>query len=265
MIKIIIMFIIVVIFLFPYYWMLLISLEPDETPIGGEPHWFPKNITFDNYLYMFRLKLFLKWLFNSLFISGMAVGITCFSASMAGYIFAKKPFLGSKFIFALMLTTMAIPANTIILPRFLIMKDLGLINTYPSMFIMHAASVSKVFLMKQIISTVPDEIIESGMIDGASEWQIFWYLIVPIVRPGIIIIGIFTFVASYGDYFWQLLMTNTDDMKTLPLAIALFQEIENPRVQLTMAAALIASLPLLIFCLILHKYFIKGPSVGSIK
>ena len=260
------MFLIIIVFLFPYYWMLLISLEPSETPIGAEFHLLPKNITFDNYWYLFRLKLFPRWLFNSLFISMMAVIITCISASMSGYIFAKRLFPGSKFIFAIMLASMAIPANTIILPRFLIMRDLGLVNTYPSMFIMHAASVGKVFLMKQIISTLPDEIIEAGRIDGASEWQIFWRLVVPMIRPGIIIIGLFTFVGSYGDYFWQLLMTNTDNMRTLPLAISLFQRlVYRPSLQLIMAAALIASLPLLIFCLTFHKYFIEGQSLGSLK
>ena len=108
------------------------------------------------------------------------------------------------------------------------------------------------------------------MIDSASEWQIFWRLIVPMARPGIIALGMFTFVACYGDYFWQLLMTSTIDMRTLPLAIQYFSQGANtteyaPKLQLIMAAALIASLPLLVLYFLFHKYFIEGPSIGAIK
>lgn len=265
MTKIIIMLLISILFLFPYYWMLLFSLEPETIVMGGEPHWFPKNITFDNYLSMFRLRLFPRWVFNSLFIPGMAVILTCLSASMAGFALAKRKFPGGQFIFSLMIATMAIPTNTILLPRYLVMKRLGLINTYPSMFLIYMAWPFAVFLMKQIISTMPDEIIEAGMIDGASEWQVFWRLVVPMVRPGIIALGMFTFVACYKNFFWQLLMTKTDDMRTLPLAVETFKELYTPRIQLTMAAALLASLPLLALYLLFHRYFIEGPSLGSIK
>jgi len=266
----IIMFIIVVIFLFPYYLMVSLSLEPVSLALEGKPHLFPQNITLDNYLFMFGLKWFPKWVFNSIFIPGMAVTLTCLSASMSGYVLAKRKFPGNRFIFFLMIATMAIPINTILLPRFLVMKRLGLINTYPSMFLIYMAMPFGVFLMKQIMSTIPDEIIESGQIDGASEWQIYWRLIVPIARPGIIALGMFTFVSCYGDYFWQLLMTQTEGMRTLPLAIEFFRQGMLtqkfvPAIQLTMAAALLASLPLLVLYSLFHKYFIEGPSLGSIK
>lgn len=265
MLKIAIMFLIVIIFLMPYYWMVIFSLEPESIITGGQPHWLPKNITLENYIYMFRLRLFPRWVFNSLFIPGMAVVLTCSSATMAGYVLAKRKFPGGQLVFFLMITTMAIPTNTILIPRFLVMRSLGLINTYPSMFLIYMAWPFAVFLMKQIITTIPDEIIEAGMIDGASEWQIFWRLIVPMVRPGITALGMFTFVACYKNYFWQLLMTKSDAMRTLPLAIEFFKEEYTPRVQLVMTAALLASLPLLILYGLFHKYFIEGPSLGSIK
>jgi len=207
MIRIIVMFLIIIIFLFPYYWMISSSLEPDTAITTTRFNWFPQNITLANYLFMFRLRWFPRWLFNSIFIPGMAVILTCLSASMAGYVLAKRKFPGNQFIFSLMIATMAIPINTILLHRFLVMKKLGLINTYPSMFLIYMAMPFGVFLMKQVMSTIPNEIIESGMIDGASEWQIYWRLIIPMARPGIIAFGMFTFVMCYGDYFWQLLMT----------------------------------------------------------
>ena len=170
------MFLVIIIFIFPYWWMLTLSLEPETIAISGKPHWFPQHITLENYVYMLNLRLFFRWLFNSLFIPGMAVILTCLSASMAGYVLAKRNFPGGKFIFFLMITTMAIPTNTILLPRYLVMKGLGLINEYPSMFLIYMAWPFAVFLMKQVISTIPDEIIESGMIDGANEWQIYWWV-----------------------------------------------------------------------------------------
>lgn len=270
MIKKIIMFLIVIIFLFPYYWMLSLSLEPDTAITTTTPHLFPQGITFANYLYMFRLTWFPRWVFNSIFISTMAVTLTCLSASMAGYVLSKRRFPGSQFIFLLMISTMAIPGNTLLIPRFLVMKKLGLFNTHPSMFLIYIALPFGVFLMRQIMSTIPDEIIESGMIDGASEWQIYWHLVVPMARPGIIALGMFTFVASYGNYFWQLLMTRTESMHTLPVAVQYFKQgsmsqMYNPKVQLTMAAAMLASVPLLFLYFLFHKYFIEGPSLGCIK
>ncbi|MBA7542324.1 Inner membrane ABC transporter permease protein YcjP [subsurface metagenome] len=138
------------------------------------------------------------------------------------------------------------------------------------MFLIYMAMPFGIFLMKQIMSTIPDEIIESGQIDGASEWQIYWHLIVPMARPGIIALGMFTFVMCYGDYFWQLLMTQTEAMRTLPLAIEFFRQGTLthkiiPDIQLTMAAAFLASLPLLVLYSLFNKYFIEGPSLGSIK
>lgn len=269
MLKIIIIAIIILIFLFPYYWMVVISLEPLKGITDPKPHFTPQNATYDNYKFLlFEVKEFYRWVFNSLFISVVAVILNCVVASMAGYVFAKKVFPGSKTLFYFMLATMAIPINSIILPRFILMKDLGLLNTYTSMYIVGIVGAGGMFLMKQIISTIPNELIEAAKIDGANEWQIYWHIIVPIIKPGLIVLGIFTFVGTYNDYFWQILMIKDSFMQTLPLAVASFVniiEIEMPVIQLKMAAACIASWPLLILFFVLHKYFLKGIRIGSVK
>ena len=269
-ITIAIIAIIILIFLFPYYWMVVISLEPLKNVTDPKPHFTPQNATFDNYKFLlFEVKEFYRWLFNSLFISVVAVMLNCTVASMAGYVFAKKVFPGSKMIFYAMLATMAIPINSIILPRFILMKDLGLLNTYTSMYIVIIVGAGGMFLMKQIISTIPTELIESAKIDGANEWQVYWHIIVPIIKPGLIVLGIFTFVGTYNDYYWQILMIRDSFMRTLPLAVAsLVNSLEldgKPIIQLKMAAACIASWPLLILFFTLHKYFLKGIRIGSVK
>lgn len=262
--------IIAVIYLFPYLWMIVISLEPESVAIDHTPHIVPHNATLDNYRFLFfEVSAFFRWILNSLFIPTMAVILCCLTASLSGYVFAKREFPGSKLLFYIMLATMAIPINSILLPRFLLMKDLGLINTYASMYIVAIAGAGGMFLMKQIISTIPTELIESARIDGANEWQIYWHIIVPIIKPGLIILGIFVFVGTYNDYFWQLLMVKDVAHKTLPLGVyslpvKAINRFES-RIQTVMAAAFIASMPLLLLFFILHKHFMKGIRIGSVK
>ena len=270
MLKIIIVAIIILIFIFPYFWMVVISLEPLAPVTDPKPHFTPHNATFDNYKFLlFEVKDFYRWVFNSLLISVIAVILNCLVASLAGYVFAKKVFPGSKILFYFMLATMAIPGNSILLPQFILMKDLGLMNTYTSMYIVAIIGAGGMFLMKQFISTIPTELIEAAKIDGANEWQIYWQVIVPIIKPGLIVLGIFTFVAAYNNYYWQVLMIRDSLMQTIPLAVTcLVDSMERGGqnvIQLRMAAACIASWPLLILFFTLHKYFLRGVRIGSVK
>ncbi len=247
----------------PYFWMCYLSFKPESIVVEIIPTF--DDLTFDNYEFIFSVRYFGRWLFNVIYISVMGVILTVTSSTMGGYVLAKKEFPGRQFIFYAMLASMAIPGNTVLIPKFLMMKNLGLINTYPSMYIMCISGVFGIFLMKQAMKTIPNEIIESGMIDGANELQVFWYLIIPMVKPVIIAIGLFTFVGVYGGYYWHMLMTRTEVMRTLPLAIEFFKGERQPKIQLTMAAAMIASLPLTIIFVMFYKYFIEGPTMGAVK
>ena len=266
------MIIIALLFLLPYYWMVVVSLEPGTSYTNPNFHIIPQDITLDNYIFLFlKVKYFYRWIFNSFFISTMAVILVCISAPMAGYVLARKRFPGNRIIFLILLASMAIPGTILWLPQFLLMKSLNLMNTYPSMFITAMAGAGGVFLMKQIIQTIPNEMIEAAMIDGANEWQILYHIVLPMIKPGVIALGIFTFVGTYNDYFWQLLMIKDTPMKTLPLAVSTLQGDKGwgfgwePKMQLTMAAAFIASLPLLILFFIFYKNFLKGITIGGIK
>ena len=247
----------------PYFWMGYLSFKPESVVVDLIPNF--GDLTLENYEFMIGVKYFSRWLLNVLYISVMGVILTCTSASMAGYVLAKKKFPGGQFIFYAMLASMAIPGNTLLIPQYLLMRNIGLINTYTSMFIMCISGIFGIFLMKQAMKTIPNEIIESGQIDGANELQIFWFLIIPMVKPVIIAIGLFTFVGVYGNYYWQMLMSNEDTMRTLPLAIEFFKKLRQPKIQLTMAAAMIASLPLIIVFVLFYRYFIEGPTMGSVK
>lgn len=252
-----------IIFMIPYFWMGYLSFKPESVVVELIPTF--DNMTLEHYEFLIGLKYFARWLFNSLYTSMIGVILTIVSTSMGGYVLAKKKFPGGQFIFYAMLASMAIPGNTMLIPHYLLMRDLGLINTHTSLFIMCISGIFGIFLMKQAMKTIPNEIMESGMIDGASELQIFWYLIIPMVKPVIIAIGLFTFMGVYGNYYWQMLMMRSETMRTLPLAIEFFKEVRQPKIQLTMAAAIIASLPMIIVFILFYKYFIEGPTMGAVK
>lgn len=243
----------------------MISLEPDDSMVGTTPQLLPRNATLENYIFLININMFPRWVFNSVFTPLVAVFVVCLTASMSGYVLAKKNFPGNRFIFLLMLATMAVPRISILLPLFMLMRNLHLTNTYFSLFLPFMAWPFGIFLMKQIIKTVPSEIIESGMIDGANEWQIYTRLVLPIIKPGLTALGIFTFVGVYNDYFWQLLMISRDKMKTLPLAASVFADKFSPKIQMFMAVGFIATLPVLILYLIFRKHFIKGATLGGVK
>ena len=262
--KILIISLISILFIIPYYWMVVVSLEPDSRGTNPMFHLIPQNMTFEHYIFLFtKVKMVFRYLFNSLFISVADVIITCLTASMAGYVLAKKLIPFAEKTFMILLVCMAIPANILLLPRYILMKDLNLINTYIAMFIV--IGPSSVFLMKQVIQTIPDSMIESARIDGANEWQIFTGIILPLIKPALIALGIFTFIGTYNNYFWQLLMVSSPEMKTFPLVVSSFAGASDPQMQLTMASAVIASLPMISCFVIFHKNFIEGIRIGGVK
>jgi len=252
------------IFIFPYYWMLTVSIQPN-TLLRSLKVLVIKNVSLDNFKTLFNFKYFYRWNFNSIFTALVTSILICFSSTLSGYAFAKKQFPGRDIIFWCFLITMAIPKQSILLPLYMLMRDFKMIDTYQGLIIPPLAWPMGIFLMKQIISTIPNEILDAGKIDGANEWQIFSRLVVPMAKPGIIALSIFTFIAVYNDYFWQLLILNKTKMMTLPLAVATMQDRYSGNITLIMAGAVMASLPMIIVYIILQKHFIKGIRIGSVK
>jgi len=252
----------VILFMFPYYWMVTTSIQPDTT-VHSLKTLLPYNISFKNFSYIFNLEHFWRWGFNSVFIASITCLSLCFVSSLSGYAFAKKEFPGRDFIFICFLITMAIPRQSILLPLFLLMKELGMIDAYQGQILPSLAWPVGVFLMKQTIKTIPNEILDAARIDGASEWQIFCKVIIPLAKPTMLALGIISFIGSYNNYFWQLLLLNKTAMLTLPLAISLLQEAEESNITMMMTGAVIASIPLVIVFIIFQKYLIKGIRIGN--
>ncbi len=255
----------VILFIFPFYWMVVTSTQKG-TGLYSAEDLIPREISMDNYIELINLKHFVRWNFNSMFISSITVVLTCLFCTMAGYIFAKKNIPGGNVMFWLFLITMAVPTQTLLVPLFMLMKQLKMFNTYQGLILPSLVRPFGIFLMKQVISTIPSEFLDVAKIDGANEFQIFRNVIIPLAKSGIIVLAIFTFISSYNDYFWQLLMISTEEMKTLPLAIACLQEDEFcTNINFLMTGAVMASMPMILIYVFLQKYFIQGITMGGIK
>lgn len=270
-------------FLFPLYWIVTGSVKEKSDIIvkaGESVKWFPSTISWDNFARLFKSKsgielfgvkppLALRWLFNSVFISVVTMGITCVTASLAGYALAKKRFYGRGFVFSLFVCAMALPKQVILIPLLSEMNSFGLLNTvWGSLFAVVFPVVAwpfGVFLMKQFSETIPTEILEAARIDGAGELRTFINVVLPIIKPGIGALAIFTFVNAWNEYPLQLVMLTKSEAKTIALGIAGLQSEMSNDFGLIMAGAALAAVPIIIVFLVFQKYFTQGITMGAVK
>jgi len=243
------------------------SFEPIRTTVKLPPDFYPENATLKNYITLFKNYPCLRWLLNSLIVSICATALAVSTALMAGYAFAKKEFKGKNIIFWFLLSTMMIPLYVKIIPMFLMMRNLGLYNTYPGVFLPLSLHASNIFLARQYMSTLPSELVDSAKIDGANELKIFTLIILPLAKPLIAALCIFNFVWAWRDFLWPLIMTSTNTMRTLPLAVATVTCFPGGYAELglAMAGASLVTAPVCIMFVLFQKYFIKGITMGGVK
>jgi multiple sugar transport system permease protein len=251
--------------LLPLYWMVVTALQQPTLTVTFPPEWFPSNPTFLNFTRFLGRPFVFRWTANSLAISLAVTAIQVFTCAMAGYAFAKKKFPGGNFLFYLYIASMMIPGQVTLVPLFLIMSSLGFLDTYWGLILPGIAGPFGVFLMKQFISTLPTDLIEAAIIDGCGEWQTFIKVILPLSKPGLAVLGIFTFMGQWNEFLWPLIVTNSSNMRTLPVGLALLQEELPMQYGLLMAAATYAAIPMIVVFLMFQKYFLKGITVGALK
>ncbi len=263
-VTVVILILAVLFFLFPLYWIITGSFKPITEITSRTPIWFPQNPTVDNYARLFEKPAFL-WLFNIVFISAMAMLLTCITASLAGYALGKKRFYGQAILFTIIICAMALPKQVIVIPLRQEMVALGLSNTLWAVILPTVGWPFGVFLMKQFSETVPTEILEAARVDGSGELRTFFSVVFPMIKPGIGALAIFTFVNTWNDYFLQLVMLTSDTKWTLPLAIANSQGEMSSDYGLIMAGAALASVPIIIVFIAFQKYFTQGIAMGAVK
>lgn len=249
----------------PLLWMLSVSFMPPGGSQVFPPPFLPSHPTIANYVRLFAYAGMGRYLLNSFVVAGSVTLISlCFNA-MAGYAFAKLRFAGRERIFHLLLGALVIPSQVTMIPLFMILKYMGLINTYPGVMAPMLAGVFGIFLVRQYARTIPDELLEAARIDGAGELRIFAQIVLPLLKPVLVTLAIFTFLASWNDFMWPLIVLTGQGHYTLPVALAALSREHAQDSELMMAGSVVTILPVLLLFLALQRYYIQGLLAGSVK
>lgn len=251
--------------LLPLYWMVASSLKTPTQFYAWPPAWIPNPVTLQAYHDVLTVIPF--WLFfgNSVFVSVAITAGQLFLCSLTGYTFAKFRFPGRDLLFGLILSSMMIPFAVTLIPTFLIMTKLKWVDSYQALIIPRLASSFGVFLMRQFFLTLPDDYIDAARIDGASEFLIYSKIMLPLAKPALATLGIFVFMGSWNDLLWPLIMVNSEQYKTLPVAFATFSSIYQQHFNWVMAASTLFVVPVLIVFLLFQDLFIRGIALTGLK
>ncbi len=254
-----------IISLAPLAWMLSVSFMPGGQASQFPPPLLPSQTTLDNYRALFARTGMGRNFLNSLLVS---MGITAGSLllnTLAGYAFAKLRFAGRDRIFQLLLAALVVPAQVAMLPLFLLMKQMGLVNTFGGVVVPALASVFGIFLVRQYARSIPDELLEAARIDGAGEARIFFQIVLPMLKPVLVTLAIFTFMGAWNDFMWPLIVLTDHEHYTLPVALASLSREHIMDVEMMMAGAVVTVVPVLLLFLLLQRYYLQGLLLGSVK
>ncbi|MET3698294.1 multiple sugar transport system permease protein [Bacillus oleivorans] len=221
--------------------------------------------TFEGFETLFNKNNMGLWFFNSIYIAVIVtLGILLFD-SMAGYVLAKKRFPGRNLIFWIIISTMMIPGQVTLVPMFIKVRDLGLMDTHWALILPDLSMVFGVFLMRQFMYSIPDELLDAAKIDGAGEWRTFWKIVVPLAKPGMAALGIFTFMNVWNSFLWPIIVLSEADLYTLPVGLKSLQDANLVSFKLLMSGAAIAAIPMIIVFILFQRHFVKGLTLGGVK
>ena len=249
----------------PLLWMASVSFMPAGEASRFPPPLLPSSMTLANYQEMFGRTGMARNFANSVLVSlAITLGSLLFN-TLAGYAFAKLRFAGRERMFRLLLAALVVPAQVAMLPLFLMMKQMGLVNTYAGVVAPALAGVFGIFLVRQYARSIPDELLEAARIDGAGEWRIFFRIVLPMLKPVLVTLAIFTFMAAWNDFMWPLIVLTDQEHYTLPVALATLSREHIMDVEMMMAGAVVTVLPVLLLFLLLQRYYVQGLLLGSVK
>lgn len=249
----------------PYVWMLVTSIKPVAEVQSYPPTFIVKHPTLSPYQDLFRLIPMLKYTWNSIYVSATVTIANVFLCSLAGYAFAKHRFWGRDKIFFILLGSLMIPWQVNMISGFILMRKLGWLNSYNSLIIPAMAGVFGVFLCRQFIMSIPDDLVDAAKIDGCGEFTIYRLVILPLIKPVLATLAIFTFLQQWNNFIWPLIVINSSEMRTLPLALSVLNGQFGTRFGMVMAGAVVATAPMLIAFMLFQKYFMKGVTMAELK
>jgi multiple sugar transport system permease protein len=249
--------------IFPFVWMVSSSLKNAQDIYTLSL--VPPNPTLDNYTTVLQDTSYVRWFANSLIIAGITTISVAFFDSLAGYTLAKFRFPGATVIFILILSTLMVPTEMLVIPWYVMSIEMGWTDSYWGIMFPGVISAFGVFLMRQFFMGVPNDLIDAARLDGFSEFRIFWSIALPLVKPAVAALCIFTFLGNWNAYIWPLIVVRSDEMRTLPVGIAFFSSESGSAFQLIMAAASLATIPVIIIFLIFQRHIIKGIALAGLK
>jgi multiple sugar transport system permease protein len=249
----------------PLLWMLSVSFMAAGEASTFPPPLLPAHATLANYRELFERAGMGRYFFNSTLLASAVTLISLLFNVLAGYAFAKLPFAGREPIFKTLLAALVIPGQVAMMPLFLMLKNMGLVNTFGGILIPGLASIFGIFLVRQYARTIPDDLLEAARIDGASEARIFFSIVLPLLKPVLVTLAIFTFLGSWNDFMWPLIVLTDSDLHTLPVALSALSREHVQDNELMMAGSVVTVLPVLALFLVMQRYYIQGLLMGSVK
>jgi multiple sugar transport system permease protein len=264
----------------PFIWMLSASLEPLGQIFSWPPHWIPSHPSLHNYTaFMTSGADIQRWFLNSAFVAGSVTIIQTFLSALAAYAFAKRRFPGRDLIFYLFIGTMMFPGAILFIPNYIVLKHIplfggnnllgqgghGWLNSYWGLIIPAAISPFAIFLLRQYMKSIPDDLLDAARIDGGSEFWIFWRVVLPLSRPALAAVAIFTFGYFWQDFLWPLIVINSPNLYTLPLGLGLFVQQNKTVWDLLMAGSVISVAPVIALFIVFQRQFIQGIALSGLK
>ncbi|MEA3336696.1 MAG: carbohydrate ABC transporter permease [Chloroflexota bacterium] len=256
----------VVIAIVPVFWTVSTSLKPLHEVYAYPPKWIPSQFMWQNYVTAWNDAPFDRYAFNSLFVTTIILVSQLILGSLAAYVFARLQFPGRDLIFLAFLATMMVPTQVLIVPTFVIFKHLGWIDTYMALTVPFLVNAFGVFLIRQSYLSVPEDLVDAARIDGAGHLRIIWNVLVPVSKPAYVSFALLTFTWRWNDYFWPLIMTNSTEMRTLPVGLVFLRTTEGSiEWNVVMAAAVFVIAPIIVLFLIFQRYFVQGVIASGVK
>jgi len=251
--------------LFPMLWMVAASFMRAGEASSYPPHLLPRAPTLEHYRALFTRLALGRYALNSLLVAGLVTALSLFVNAAAGYAFAKLRFRGRDRLFRLLATALVVPTQVAMLPLFLLLKGLHLVNTYAGVVLPALASIFGIFLVRQSALGIPDDLLDAARVDGAGEWRVFRSIVLPALRPALATLSLWTFLATWNDFMWPLIVLSDDRRYTLPVALAGLLGEHAQDAELMMAGSVLTVLPVLVLFLALQRYYIEGVTAGSVK
>jgi len=254
-----------VVMIFPVYCMLIVAFTPKSELFSGGTHLWPAEFTTSNFTDLFDKFPVDTWFMNSVMVATITTILSVSVNLLAGYAFAKLNFWGKGPLFLLILSTMMIPAQAIMIPQFRMVSELGIFGTFWAVILPSASTAFGIFLARQFMQSIPDELIEAARVDGAGNLRIFFRIVLPLCKPLIAVMTLLAFMAQWNDFLWPLIVLKLPELYTLPVSLRFLQGQYDANYGGLMAMALLTCLPLVVLFLVLQRYFVQGLARSGIK